>query len=96
MEELAQMVKGIRAMEAALGDGKKRLMPSEKETVIIQRRGMYAMRDIERGERFTRDMITYLRPAVGLRPPMIKAVLGKIAKKNIKSGNPIRKDDVGR
>lgn len=96
MEELAQMVKGVRAMEAALGDGKKRLMPSEKETVVIQRRGMYAVRNIEKGEKFSRNMITYLRPAVGLRPPMIKAVIGKKAKKDIKAGDPIRKDDIGR
>jgi len=96
MDELALMVKGIRAMEAALGDGKKRLMPSEKQTVIIQRRGMYAVRDIKKGEKFKRDMIMYLRPAVGLRPPMITSVVGKKAKKNIPAGHPIKKNDIGR
>jgi pseudaminic acid synthase len=96
MEGLKQMVDGIRAMESALGDGSKRLMPSEKQTVIIQRRGMYAVRDIKKGEKFTREMITYLRPAVGLRPPMIKKVVGKKAKKNIPAGHPIKANDVGR
>ena len=55
--ELATMVRGIRAMEAALGDGKKRVMPSEKQTVIIQRRGMYAVKDIAKGETIRRGAI---------------------------------------
>ncbi|MFZ3043657.1 MAG: N-acetylneuraminate synthase family protein [Minisyncoccia bacterium] len=94
MEELKQMIQGIRAMEAALGDGKKRVMPSEKQTVVIQRRGMYATRDIKKGTKITRDAIVYLRPAVGLRPPLIQKVVGKKAKRDIKAAQPIRKEDV--
>ncbi len=94
MQEFAQMVKGIRAMETALGDGKKRVMPSEKETVVIQRRGIYATRDIAKGERIARDMIVCLRPAVGLRPPMIPKLLGKRSKRAIVAGDPIRKNDI--
>lgn len=94
MPELKQMIQGIRAMEAALGDGKKRVMPSEKQTVIIQRRGMYAARDIKKGQRITRDMIVYLRPAVGLRPPMIQKVVGKKAKRDIKATHPMYEKDV--
>lgn len=94
MDELKKMIQGIRAMEAALGDGKKRLMPSEKQTAIIQRRGMYATRDIRKGEIFTRGMITYLRPAVGLRPPLIVKVVGKRAKRDVSAGEPIRTNDV--
>ncbi|MFZ1075026.1 MAG: N-acetylneuraminate synthase family protein [Minisyncoccia bacterium] len=95
MEELKKMVQGIRAMEAALGDGKKRVMPSEKQTVVIQRRGMYAVRDIPKGEKITRDAIDYLRPAIGLRPPLIGKVVGKKAKRNITALHPIHKEDVG-
>ncbi len=92
--ELTLMVKGVRAMEAALGDGKKRIMPSERETSIIMRRGMFATRDITQGKRFTRGMITLLRPAVGLRPPLLKKVIGKKAKRTIKAGQPIKAKDV--
>lgn len=94
IEELKLMVQSIRAMEAALGDGEKRVMPSENQTVIIQRRGMYATSDIRKGEKITRDSIVYLRPAVGLRPPMIKKVVGKKAKRDIKAAQPIYKEDV--
>jgi sialic acid synthase SpsE len=95
LDELSLMVKGIRALERALGDGKKRLMPSEKETVIIQRRGMYATRDIAKGEKISRDMIEYLRPAIGMRPPLITKVVGKKARRAIPKDNPIYRNDIG-
>ena len=94
MGEFSRMVAGIRAMEQALGDGKKRVMPSEKETVIIQRRGLYATRDIRKGERIKRDMIVPLRPAVGLRPPSIPKILGKKMRRAIAAGDPIRSNDI--
>lgn len=94
ISELKQMIECIRAMEAALGDGKKRIMPSEKQTVVIQRRGMYAARDITEGQQITRDAIVLLRPAVGLRPPMLKKVIGKKARRDIKATHPIRREDV--
>jgi N-acetylneuraminate synthase len=96
MAELATMISGIRAMEAALGDGKKRVMPSEKQTVVIQRRGMYAAKDIAKGETIRRGAIVYLRPAVGLRPPLIKKVIGTKARRAIKAGDPVRQRDVFR
>lgn len=88
-----KMVDGIRAVEKALGDGRKRLMPSEKQTVIIQRRGIYAFSDIKKGEKLTREKIIYLRPALGLRPIMTKAILGKVAKRNIFEGEVIKHND---
>jgi len=89
-----KMVEGIRALEKAMGDGQKRLMPSEKETVIIQRRGIYAIQDIEPGQPLTRDMLEYLRPAVGLRPPAMPSILGKTVNKKIVAGQPLRAEDI--
>jgi sialic acid synthase SpsE len=90
MEEFATMVKGIRAMEKALGDGKKRLMPSEKETVVIQRRSAYAIANLKKGDSLTRQKLEYLRPAVSVRPADIKKILGKKAKRDIAAGEPLK------
>lgn len=90
----AKMVRSIRAMEAALGDGAKRLMPSEAETVIIQRRGLYAVCDIRAGEFITRDKIVLLRPAVGLKPADIVRVQSMRASRDIVAGSPIMYDAV--
>lgn len=89
-----KMVAGIRALEKALGTGEKKIMPSEQETVIIQRRGIYAIKDIKPGEKISRNMIEFLRPAVSLRPPEIRKILGKAAKKKILKGSPINLSDI--
>ena len=94
IETFKKMVEGIKTLEKALGDGVKKVMPSEKETVIIQRRGIYAARNIEKGQIISREMVEFLRPAIGLRPPQINMILSKVAKHKILAGEPIALDDV--
>ena len=89
-----QMAQGIRALEKALGDGAKKVEPSENQTVIIQRRGIYAVRSINPGDKIARDMVEFLRPAVGLRPPALPGILGKTVNKAIKAGEPLKPDDI--
>lgn len=94
MPAFAKMVTGIRALEQALGDGRKRVMPSENETVVIQRRGIYATVDIPKGSVITRAMFEFLRPAVGLRPSAAKNILGKRTLKDIAKGASLTQNDV--
>ena len=69
MPELATLIRGIRAMEAALGDGKKRIMPSEKETVIIQRPSVYTGQGhAQRAKLSGRSTMLFVRPASRLGP----------------------------
>ncbi len=89
-----KMVNGIRAIEKSLGDGIKDLAPSEKETSVIQRRGIYAAKLIQKGERIERTHLELLRPAVGLRPAELDSVIGKKAQRNIPAGAPLQHDDV--
>ena len=88
-----KMVDSIRALEKAMGDGVKKIEASEKETVVIQRRGIYAKEDIKEGEDFSKEKIEFLRPALFLRPPQAKELEGKKATRNISLGEPIKKDD---
>ena len=81
-------------MEKALGDGKKRLMPSESETVIIQRRGIYSIRALKKGETITREELELLRPAVGLKPRDLSRVVGKTAARDIAAGAPLTDNDI--
>ena len=92
--DFKKMVEAIRALEKALGDGQKKVMDSEKETVIIQRRGIFASVDIQPGEVISRDKIELLRPALAMRPPEVKNLLGKKAKNRISAGDPIKFEDV--
>lgn len=89
VEEFSEMVKNIRLMETALGSSKKDVVEEERETVIVQRRGLYAARDIEAGQMIVDKDIDVLRPALGILPKYKKIIIGKSAKSNIKKGDPI-------
>lgn len=86
------MVDRTRELERALGSSDKQVGENEQETVIIQRRCLRAARDIKKGERFTRDMIAVLRPAVigAIYPYEVDQVIGTKAIKDIASGEELR------
>lgn len=90
------MVAGIRAMERALGDGVKRIMSSEKETVVIQRRGVYCKKSILKGARIKKDDLELLRPTVGVIAGDMRKLVGKKAIHEIKQGQPIYWKDIER
>lgn len=91
---LKKMIDAVRALEKALGNGDKKIENAEKETVIIQRRGIYAKENIKSGEEITEEKIEFLRPALFLRPPQIKEIVGKKVKHAINAGDPIKLDDI--
>jgi N-acetylneuraminate synthase len=74
--ELAALVRGIRTVETALGDGEKRPMPSEMETRQVARKSLVAARAIRAGERLTADLLAVKRPGTGIPPGELSRVLG--------------------
>ncbi len=80
-DELTAMVAAIRATEAALGDGNKRLMPSEAANRDIARKSLVALRPIAEGEEFTEQNLTAKRPGNGISPMAYWRVLGTVAQR---------------
>jgi len=93
-KEFSQMVQKIRTLEIALGNGIKKVEKSEKETRIIQRRGIWTIKKISKGEKFTKSNIDVLRPTLGISATKYELVIGKTAKRNFESYEPIREKDV--
>lgn len=91
-ESFSSMVKKIRDLEKAFGDGKIKVESSEKITKILQRRSIFASEDIEKGEQFSRKNLVVLRPEKGLPPKYLPKLLGKKAKRKIKKWTPITKE----
>lgn len=77
--ELSAMVSAIRNIETALGDGIKRLMPSEARNKPVARKSLVARRAIKAGEVFTAENITTKRPGSGISPMRWDDFLGKQA-----------------
>jgi N-acetylneuraminate synthase/N,N'-diacetyllegionaminate synthase len=75
--EFAAMVRGIRAVESALGDGVKRPMPSELDTRAVARKSLVAARALRAGEPLSADMVAVKRPGTGIAPADLPRVLGR-------------------
>ncbi len=87
--EMKSMIENIRMLELALGSSRKFVVEEEKETVIVQRRGLYAAKNIKKGQIITFDDIKELRPALGILPKYKENIIGKIAKIDIEFDEPI-------
>ena len=80
--ELKAMVAAIRNIEVALGDGIKRLTPSEARNKLIARRSLVANQAIKAGEVLSAKNVTAKRPGTGISPMRWDEVLGRIATRN--------------
>ena len=77
--ELGAMVKAIRNIDAALGDGVKTPSARELENRMIARRSLVASRQIRAGEVFSGDNLLVKRPATGISPMRWDEVVGQRA-----------------
>lgn len=78
-EDLKNMVKAIRNIEQALGNGVKKVSPSEIENKNIARKSIIAKCSIQKGEVFTEENLTTKRPGNGISPMKWYEILGKKA-----------------
>jgi len=91
-----EMVKNTREIEAALGDGLKKVERNEIGTKTVQRRSIRTSRDITKGTILKKNMLSFLRPCPtnALDPSQKKLILNKKLKINLKSEDIIRLKDV--
>ena len=87
--ELKEMVRCIRNIEKALGEGFKMPSESEKKNIQIVRKSIVAKEDITQGEPFTENNITAKRPGTGISPMDWDKVIGYKANRDYKSGEII-------
>jgi N,N'-diacetyllegionaminate synthase len=80
--ELKAMVKAIRNIEKALGDGIKKPSVSELKNKIIVRKSIVAARRINKDEILSEENITVKRPGVGISPMQWDKITGTKAKRN--------------
>lgn len=81
-DELKAMVKAIRNIEIALGDGIKRPSASEQKNKQVARKSLVALNYIKKGETFSEQNLTVKRPGLGLSPMRWNDVIGQTAQKD--------------
>ena len=90
---------GFERVKDALGDGIKRLAPSEEANYRRTNRSLHAVRRINRGETFDEANLAVLRTEKvlrpGLDPELLPVLLGRHARRDVPSGEGIEWEDVG-
>jgi sialic acid synthase SpsE len=85
-EELREMVRKIRELEAAFGDGAKNgPRPEEQEMADKARRSIHAAVDIKAGDVIRREMLVNKRPGHGISTHLRDQVIGRTARRDIKA-----------
>jgi N,N'-diacetyllegionaminate synthase len=88
-EELVKLVKGIRNIELAIGDGIKIPSESEKKNMLIARKSIVAATQIYAGDEFSDDNIAAKRPGMGISPMCWDQVIGQKAIRDFQPGELI-------
>jgi len=93
-EEFAAMVKAIRLVEKAMGDGVKRIAESEIPMRQVSRKSIVVSRDLEAGHVLAVEDLAFRRPGTGLSPMAYPQILGKILVRPLRSGEQVSLLDV--
>jgi pseudaminic acid synthase len=92
--ELKQLCKETKIAHQSLGVAGYELKDTEKSGLNF-RRSLYAVKNIRKGEVFTKENIRSIRPGFGLPPKYYEKILGKIATQDIEYGSPLGWDNLG-
>lgn len=82
-QELSDMVRQIRIVEGALGDGVKQPNASELPVRDVVRKSASLRRPVAAGETITSDNLIFLRPGTGIAPAHAEKILGMAAARDL-------------
>jgi len=91
--ELAEIVQRVKRVKTILGSSVKK--PNKSEAIMMRdvRKSIVSLRDIQKGEKFTKENIGIKRPGTGLPPKEYASILGKKAKRAIRKDSLIQRVD---
>jgi N-acetylneuraminate synthase/N,N'-diacetyllegionaminate synthase len=84
--ELAELVRRVRRVEAAVGDGVKRPTELERANARVVRRSLAAARDLAAGTTLDEGMLEALRPGTGIAPSRLPDVVGRRLRRDLARG----------
>lgn len=87
--EFTDMVRAIRNIEQAMGDGIKRPSLSETKNKLIARKSLVAAIPIHAGEYFTAENVTTKRAGTGISPMRLDEIIGQPAPRSFQPDEPI-------
>ena len=94
LKEMTELVDNVENINLLLGDGIKKIQPNEYVTLNAQKKSLYSLKNIKKGEIFSEKNICVKGPSGGILPKFKKIIINKKSKNNILSDQPITWDDV--
>jgi N,N'-diacetyllegionaminate synthase len=92
--ELKEMVKSIRNIELALGNGVKIPSESEKKNIPVARKSIHIARDLSKGHLLTYDDLVVKRPGDGISSMEINSVIGKVLLRPMKEDEKLTWENI--
>lgn len=92
--EFRNMVTSIRVTEMSLGSNKKSLTSLEQKIKKYALKGIYASKDIKKGERISLNNIIFQRPLEDIPAQDGEKIIGKKVRRDISKGDSIKKEDI--
>lgn len=86
-DELKQMIKAIRNIEKALGDGFKVPSAIEEKNKIAARKSIVVKKTIKKGDVFSDNNLEIKRPGNGISPMKWPEIIGKISSRDHSAGD---------
>ncbi len=91
--DFTDFVTGIRAIEAAIGTGRKYPTEAELGTAKVARRSIVAVRDLAAGDVLRAEDVKIVRPGTGLLPRFLPLVIGARLGRTVAADTPLSADD---
>ncbi|MBW1768325.1 MAG: N-acetylneuraminate synthase family protein [Deltaproteobacteria bacterium] len=82
-DQFKDLVKGIRAVEAGLGNAQKKVLPSERAALENGRKSLVASTFISKGAVIESEMVAAKRPDKGISPIYYDLIIGRKARRDI-------------
>ena len=93
-EELADLVRGIRKIEAALGNGQKVPAIAEQDVARVARKSLVYAQSLPAGTVIRPNHLTALRPGDGIPPSAAPKVIGRTLARAVKTYTKVKPDDL--
>lgn len=92
--ELKDLITGTEAIHKSLG-GKKNILKEEKPTIDFAYACVVAIKDIKKGEKFSKENIWVKRPGTGqIKAIDFEKLIGKVAARDIEDDSQIKLSDI--
>jgi N,N'-diacetyllegionaminate synthase len=92
--EFATMVRSIRVVESAIGDGVKQPAPGEDEIAMVARKSLYVRNELGSGQSIKYEDLMAMRPGTGISPSRSAELIGRRVKRALPRLTQLQWDDL--